>query len=158
MVIYAMVPTSGVKPAKAAAIASFLDFVAGPGQTPGVRPGELAPGYLPLSAKMRAETLKAATLVRNQRGNNLNPSPSPSTSPPASPSPSPSRTRLGQGVVTVALKSAQTAGPIRYALPVLLIVGGAATLGGASSLMFSSAAAIEERFAPAPPVPRCLEE
>ena len=47
--------------------------------------------------------------------------------------------------MTVALKSAQTAGLIRYALPVLLIVGGAATLGGASSLMLGSAAAIEER-------------
>jgi ABC-type phosphate transport system substrate-binding protein len=147
MVIYAMVPTSGVKPTKAAAIARFLDYVAGPGQTPGVRPGDLAPGYLPLTAKMRAETIRAATLVRNQRGNKLNPSPSASLSPSpvASPTPSPSPT-LGQGVVTVALKSAQTAGPIRYALPVLLIVGGAATLGGASSLMIGSAAAIEERM------------
>ena len=149
MVIYAMVPTSGVKAAKAAAIARFLDFVAGPGQTPGVRPGDLAPGYLPLTAKMRAETLNAATMVRNQAGNKASPSPSPSpsTSPLASSSPtaSPSPTRLGQGVVTVALKSAQTTGPIRYVLPVLLIVGGAATLGGASSLVIGSSAAIEER-------------
>jgi hypothetical protein len=96
---------------------------------------------------MRGQTIRAATLVRNQRGNKLNPSPSASLSPSpvASPTPSPSPT-LGQGVVTVALKSAQTAGPIRYALPVLLIVGGAATLGGASSLMIGSAAAIEERM------------
>ena len=69
MVIYAMVPTSGVKPTKAAAIARFLDYVAGPGQTPGVQPGDLPPGYLPLTAKMRAETLKAATMVLNQAGN-----------------------------------------------------------------------------------------
>jgi hypothetical protein len=146
MVIYAMVPTSGVKLAKAAAIARFLDYVAGPGQNPGVRPGDLAPGYLPLTAKMRAETIKAATLVRNQKGNTLNPKPS-SPSPSAgatSPSPSPSPTRLGQGVVTVAQKG-QTAGAIRYVLPVLLIVGGLATLGGASSLMLGNAAAIEER-------------
>ncbi len=154
MVIYAMVPTSGVKPAKAAAIARFLDYVAGPGQTPGVRPGQLPPGYLPLPANLRAETIKAATLVRNQKGNTLNPKPSTSPSPSASASassspsasPSPSHTRLGQGVVTVTLKSAQSAGAIRYALPVLLIVGGAATLGGASSLMLGNAAAIEERL------------
>jgi len=48
--------------------------------------------------------------------------------------------------VTVALKSATTTGLIRYALPVLLIVGGAATLGGASSLAFGSTAAITERI------------
>ena len=145
MVIYAMVPTSGVKPAKAAAIARFLDFVAGPGQVPGVQPGDLAPGYLPLTAKMRAQTLSAATMVANQAGNKASPSPSPAALPSSSPTASPSPTRLGQGVVTVALKSAATAGPIRYVLPVLLIVGGTATLGGVSSLMLGSAAAIEER-------------
>ncbi len=35
MVIYAMVPTSGVSAAKAAAIARFLDFVAGPASSRG---------------------------------------------------------------------------------------------------------------------------
>jgi len=150
MVIYAMVPTSGVKPAKAAAIARFLDYVVGPGQKPGVLPGELAPGCLPLTAKMRTETLRAISLVRAQKGNKLNPSPSPSASPStgalsSSPSPSPSSTKLGQGIVTVSLKHAQTTGLIRYVLPVLLIAGGAATLGGASSLMVGSAGTIEER-------------
>jgi len=151
MVIYAMVPTSGVKAAKADAIARFLDFVAGPGQTPGLLPGNLPPGYLPLPAKLTAETLKAARLVRNQKGNSLHhkstASPSPSSarsSPAVSASPSPSR--LGAGVKTVALKSAPTSGLIRYALPVLLIVGGAATLGGASSVAFGSTAAITERI------------
>jgi hypothetical protein len=151
MVIYAMVPTTGVKPAKAAAIARFLDYVAGPGQTPGVQPGNLPPGYLPLPAKLRAQTMRAATLVRNQKGNALNPKPSTSPSPSASASPSPSQsssashTGLGEGVAIVT-QSAQSAGVIRYALPVLLIVGGAATLGGASSLMLGNAAAIEERM------------
>ena len=147
MVIYAIVPTSGVKPAKARAIARFLDFVAGPGQTPGLKPGHLPPGYLPLPAKLKAQTMKAAQLVLNQKGNRLHPKPtaSPSSSPvPSSPAPSPSRARLGAGVVTVK-QAAQTAGAIRYALPILLIVGGAATLGGASSLMVGSAAAISER-------------
>jgi hypothetical protein len=157
MVIYAIVPTSGVKAAKAAAIAKFLNFVAGPGQTPGLRPGDLPPGYLPLPAKLRAQTRRAAALVLSQKGNNLHPKPSPkptpsqspsvgSLSPTPTPSPSPSRSRLGAGIVTVALKSATTSGLIRYALPVLLIVGGAATLGGASSLAFGSTAAITERM------------
>src|SRR5262249_18381570 len=81
MVIYALVPTSGVKSAKAAAIARFLKYVVGPGQRPGVLPGELAPGYLPLPAKLRAETLNAAALVLNQKGNSPNPKPSTSPSP-----------------------------------------------------------------------------
>jgi hypothetical protein len=146
MVIYAMVPTSGVKPAKATAIAHFLDFVAGPGQTPGLQPGHLPPGYLPLPAKLRAQTVKAAQLVLNQKGNSLHPKPTASPSGPvsSSPAPRPARPKLGAGVVTVR-QAAQTAGPIRYALPILLIVSGAATLGGASSLMFGSAAAISER-------------
>jgi hypothetical protein len=145
MVIYALVPTSHVKQAKADAIAHFLQFVAGPGQTPGLQPGHLPPGYLPLPAKLRAQTMRAAQLVLNQKGNSLHPKPSTSPSPPPSPppAPSPSKTPLGAGVVTVK-QAAQTLGPIRYALPILLIVGGAATLGGASSMMLGNAAAISE--------------
>ncbi len=147
MVIYAMVPTSGEKPTKAAAIARFLDYVATTGQRPGLQPGDLAPGYLPLTAKMRARTVSVAAEVRAQSGGTKSPSPSPSASPSpstsagaaSSPSASPSPTP-GQGVVTIALKSAQTTGAIRYALPVLLIVGGIATLGGAGSLAAGSAA------------------
>jgi hypothetical protein len=90
--------------------------------------------------------MTAAQLVLNQKGNSLHPKPSTSPSPPpsASPTPSPSPT-LGEGVVTVK-QAAQALGPIRYALPILLIVGGAATLGGASSMMLGNAAAINERW------------
>lgn len=146
MTVYAMVPTSGISAAKASAISRFLDFVAGPGQVRGDQPGDLPAGYVPLPAAMRAETLRAATEVLNQAGNATSPSPAPtpsaststsaSTSPTPAPTPSPS---LGQGVVTVALRSAQTAGLARYALPVLLIIGGAAALAGASSLVVSTA-------------------
>ena len=154
MVIYAMVPTSGVSATKAAAIARFLDFVAGPGQTRGDQPGQLPTGYLPLTAAQRAQTLRAASEVLSQAGNSPSPSTStsPSTTPAASPSPSatsPSATPSptpGQGIVTIALKSAQTAGLARYALPALLIVGGVAALAGASSLVVSAgSAAITER-------------
>ena len=79
MVIYAMVPTSGVSAKKADAIARFLDFAAGPGQKRGVQPGELPPGFLPLPASMRAETVAAASKVLHQVGNS--PSPSASATP-----------------------------------------------------------------------------
>jgi hypothetical protein len=50
-------------------------------------------------------------------------------------------------VVTIALKGAQTAGPLRYALPALLVVGGLATLAGASSLIAATASAdVAERL------------
>jgi hypothetical protein len=155
MVIYAMVPISGVKAGKAAAIADFLDYVAGPGQQRGLNVGQLPPGYLPLPAKLRAQTLHAADLVRTQAGNPKPPSsPSPSSSPgsgpggtaapgsspspPASSSPTPGQTPR---IVTLTLKNTQTVGLARYALPALLIVGGLAALGGASSLIASTAGA-----------------
>ena len=150
MVIYAMVPTSGVSRAKAAAIARWLRYVAGPGQVPGVQPGRLAPGYLPLPASMRAQTLTVAAQVLRQSGaagrgagSSAAASPTPASSPAASqpPTASPSPSGLGAGVVTVALKRPQTAGLIRYVLPALLIVGGIAALGGASSLIAGTAGA-----------------
>ena len=68
MVIYAMVPTGGISQQKAARIAQFLDFAANQGQVPGRSPGQLPPGYLPLTSKMRAQTLKAASEVLGQTG------------------------------------------------------------------------------------------
>lgn len=88
MVIYAIVPTSGLPAAKAKAIAQFLTDVATTGQTEGASPGELAPGYAPLTQAMRQQTLKAASEVLNQTGN-PKPKPKPSASPSKSPSPSP---------------------------------------------------------------------
>ncbi len=142
MVIYAMVPTSGVSKVKASAIARFLDFVAGTGQQPGVQPGNLAPGYLPLPANLRAETLRAATEVASQSGKaGLKPGLSTRAIGNATGGLFPTiHPGLGRGVVMVSLKRPLVTGAIRYALPVLLIVGGAATLGGISSLVIGSVA------------------
>jgi hypothetical protein len=158
MVIYAMVPTSGLSHSKADAIASWLRFVAGPAQQEGTAPGTLPSGYLPLTPKMRAETLTAATDVQDQTGATKSASPSPSsTSPTASvsPSPAPSVTspssgvsfpKIGQKINTVAVRDPQTAGLLRYALPGILIIGGLAALGGASSLLAPSSGAIAARL------------
>jgi hypothetical protein len=66
MVDYAMVPTCGLSSAKASAITQFLTKVATTGQVQGVTPGTLAPGYAPLDAKQRAQTLAAAQAVKSQ--------------------------------------------------------------------------------------------
>jgi hypothetical protein len=68
MVIYAVAPTSGISHTKAAAIAKFIDYAAGAGQVSGVRAGQLPPGYLPLTAKLRAQARKDAKEVLNQTG------------------------------------------------------------------------------------------
>ena len=154
MVIYAMVPTSGVSAAKAATIARWLRFVVGPGQVPGSGPGQLPVGYLPLPARLRAEALTAATAVQDQSG--ARPTSSPRPRPSVSPSPArPVRAHATPGVsfppvrpkiTTVAVRDPLTAGITRYALPVILIIGGLAALGGASSVLAGSSGAIGARL------------
>lgn len=162
MVVYAMVPTSGESHAKADAIARWLRYVAGPGQHEGTAPGTLPAGYLPLTPKLRQETLTAATAVQNQSGSTASSSPSPSSSstssassstspsPGSSVSASPSSSvgfpKIGQKINTVAVRDPQTAGLLRYALPGILIIGGLAALGGASSLLAPSSGAIAARL------------
>jgi hypothetical protein len=69
MVIYAMAPTSGLPHARAAAIARFVDYAAGRGQVPGIRPGQLPAGYLPLTPALRAQARQAAQEILHQTGN-----------------------------------------------------------------------------------------
>ncbi len=136
MVIYAMVPTGGISKPKAAKIAQWLEFVANQGQRPGYSPGQLPPGYLPLTNAMRAETLKAASEVRNQTGDpkkqQAHPSASASesasaTATPAA-SPTPTRTQAIVGLGYVANPS--SSGPTRYAVPVLLVAAALLTVAG----------------------------
>jgi len=151
MVIYAMVPTSHIPRTKAALIARWLRYVAGPGQSPGRTPGKLAPGYLPLPKKMADETLAVASEVQKDPGgtsgssassstttspaSSVTSSPSPGGSLSASPSASISLPAVHPRLATVAVRDPQSAGAIRYALPVVLILGGLATLGGAAALV-----------------------
>jgi len=136
MVIYAMVPTGGIPKTKAAKIAQWLDFVANQGQQPGYGPGLLPPGYLPLTAAMRAQTLKAANEVLNQTGgkNNNNKSKKASASATGSPaaSPTPSATT---GTVSLGYDSNPfAAGAARYVVPILLIAGALLAVGSSFSL------------------------
>lgn len=158
MVIYAMVPTSGISASKAASIARWLDFAAGAGQVRGTAPGQLPIGYLPLPASLRAKTLEAASAVLNQTGSRrASPAPtstpsstpvSGSATPPPSGSPSPTALfpAVSPRIVTVAVRRPQSASLTRYALPVLLIAGGLAGLGGASSLVATSNLAVLRRL------------
>jgi hypothetical protein len=159
MVVYAMVPTSGLCHTAAAGVARFLDFVAGPGQAPGLRPGKLPPGYLPLTASLRAKTKVAARRVKNESctakkgegGGNGNangnsgggqsgtPTPTPGASLTPSPSASPALSLPGPTAPAIRLLAAHPPAPLsRFLLPVLLILGGAAALAG--SFVFAGSA------------------
>lgn len=85
MVDYAMVPTCGLSSTEASAIADFLTNAATTGQTQGEAPGDLGPGYYPLNATQKAQTLQAAREVKAQIcAHHTTPSPSPShTASPA---------------------------------------------------------------------------
>jgi PBP superfamily domain len=128
MVIYAMVPTGGLPKAKAAKIAQWLDFVANQGQQSGYGPGQLPPGYLPLTAAMRARTLKAANEVLKQTGDRKK-----AATATASPAPSPTHTVTG----TVSLgfdRNPLAAGALRYIVPILLIAGALLAVASSFSL------------------------
>src|SRR5262249_11694648 len=131
---YAMVPTGGIRPAKAARIAQFLDYVAGAGQDPGTQPGQLPPGYLPLPARLRAQTLTAAHKVLEPAAGHHPATPSPTPSATPSQTPSPSRSASSHRVSLGYAANPATSGIGRYALPVLLITGALLALAGSSAL------------------------
>lgn len=162
MVIYAMVPTSGVSKTKAAEIAQWLRYVAGPGQVQGAAPGQLPPGYLPLPANLKAEAMTAANAVQNQTGTPAghtthSSTPSPSASASVSPSPAGkvraskpssglSLPTVGPKITLVSVRNPQAAGGLRYVLPITLIVGGIAALTGSSLLVGDTGAALGARI------------
>jgi hypothetical protein len=160
MVIYAMVPTHGVSTTKAAQIARWLRYVAGPGQVQGSSPGQLPPGYLPLPAALQTEAMNAANAVQDQSGaptghttHTTTPSPSASVSPsPAGkvkatkPSSGISLPTVAPKITLVSVRDPQAAGGLRYILPITLIVGGLAALTGSSLLVGDTGAALGARI------------
>lgn len=64
MVDYAMVPTCGLSPAKASAVAAFLDRAAGTQY--GTDPGTLPDGYVGLTGAQKQQSATAAQAVRGQ--------------------------------------------------------------------------------------------
>jgi hypothetical protein len=94
-VVYAAVSTDQPA-ADLSADADLIAYAAGTGQTPGVAPGDLPPGYLPLPASLQAQ---AAAVVKELQAD-AQPSPSASTATSASTSSSPAS---GSGTGTTSL-------------------------------------------------------
>jgi hypothetical protein len=82
-VTYAAVDTKRSK-ADLADYADLIAYAAGVGQTPGVAPGDLPPGYLPLPANLKAQARAVVARLRADATGKKSPSGSKSTSPAGS--------------------------------------------------------------------------
>jgi hypothetical protein len=153
MIIYAAVPTGGISQTKADKIAQFLYDVAGQGQKSGTAPGELAPGYMPLTPTLLHQTLQAAYEVLHQTGDAKS-SPSASKSPAESPSPAESRSPSAESPsapeppsaaptahgIAVSFSSPDSIG-MSWVVLALLIAGFVLVVAGPAALVAGSPAA-----------------
>ena len=154
-VTYAAVDTT--RPAAdLTAYANLIAYAAGAGQTPGVALGDLPPGYLPLTASLKAQALTVVATLRAV-AKAASPSSSPSTSgsttaPSGTSTPTSSASASGSGQLTPTVSSAtptvglsikppsaelaatrtgrQPVGAIRWALLVVVLAGAACAAGG----------------------------
>jgi hypothetical protein len=127
MVDYAMVPTCGLPKSEASAISGFLGRASTTGQVPGLAPGNLFPGYVPLDSAQRAQTKAAAaavaaqtcqspppdTTVSGRKTNDVNPPNVPGGSPGTGPGPGPGPGAAvgGPGAKSTAAAGAHATGP-----------------------------------------------
>jgi len=88
MLTYAAVAPAHLDAAARRDYAAFVDYAAGPGQTPGLDFGQLVPGYAPLPDDLRAQGKAAAAAIRDGSPPPVAPS-SAATAPPASAAPTP---------------------------------------------------------------------
>ncbi len=123
--------------------ADLIDYAVTSGQTPGVAPGELPPGYLPLTASLKAQALTVVAELRADAGD----SSGSSTSASVPSQPSGSSTGTGNAATGLAAPSTpgitappaepaalttprQPVGAIRWVLLVVVLAGAACALGG----------------------------
>jgi hypothetical protein len=83
MLTYAMVSPLTLDQAARDEYAAFIDYAMGPGQVPGVEPGQLPRGYAPLPSELRAAATDAANRIRELQP----PAVAPADPPPAAPLP-----------------------------------------------------------------------
>jgi hypothetical protein len=147
-VTYAAVDTHRSK-AELADYADLITYAAGAGQTPGVAPGDLPPGYLPLPASLKAQAEAVVAKLRaDAKGSTSSPPASSApashaatssggTVQPASGSPAVSATpTVGLSITPPSAELAATTtqrqpvGAIRWALLVVVMAGAVCAAGG----------------------------
>lgn len=97
---YAATSPSTLDAAAGKDYAAFLRYAAGPGQQPGIEPGQLPPGMAPLPDKLKAQTMAAAATIEAQAGK----------PPPGSPVQQQTRAATGNGTTSGGLNSGSNTG------------------------------------------------
>jgi len=167
-VVYAAVPTNQPA-ANLSAYADLIAYAAGTGQTPGVAPGDLPPGYLPLPANLQTQaaavvsqlraaaspstsasaTASASTGTSNPGGNGTGASsPTPSGGPLSSISPSAGPSiKPPTAELAAQTTQRQPVGAVRWLL-LSVVLGGAACAAGGTVLRSESVARWLQRMRP----------
>jgi len=99
--------------------AAFVDYAAGPGQTPGLGAGQLPSGYQPLSDALRDQAKAAAAKIRDLKLPGAPPDSALATSAPAGTSPSASLGPAGVGTSGQAQAQSPAIAPTATPPPVL---------------------------------------
>jgi hypothetical protein len=124
--------------------ADLIDYAVGAGQTPGVAPGDLPPGYLPLTASLKAQALSVVAELRADAGASSGSSTSTGGSSQTSGSgtgganaasntlaaPSTPRISAPAAQLAATVTPRQPVGAIRWALLAVVMAGAACALGG----------------------------
>jgi len=152
---YASVAAEGLSPAARTLYSNFILYAVGNGQTSGVEPGQLPPGYVALPGALRLESLNATNAILHPPAEPAATTPSTdtggfatgsldastfngdtataSTTGTTSSGSTGTGTGSGAGSKSAALgllrTSALSVGKIRYLLPLLLLIGVGAGLG-----------------------------
>jgi hypothetical protein len=152
MLTYAAATPESLDPTSRQNYATFLQYAAGAGQTPGVNVGQLPAGYAPLPAALQTETLATANAILNPPSTSTatTPTPTPTTTPPVTPPPpQPATPYVATPVATTVTTTTQVprtlataslalnasrqpffgVGAVRWAFIIVLGTGLAATLG-----------------------------
>lgn len=103
---YAVTAPASLDTTAAEDYAAFLRYAAGPGQQPGVAPGQLPLGMAPLPDALRAQTATAAATIAAQT---VKATPTPPASPPSQPGTVPSATAQLTGGASAATGSGAAA-------------------------------------------------
>jgi hypothetical protein len=117
VVTYAAVATNQ-SAAALTAYAKLIAYAAGTGQTPGVAPGDLPPGYLPLPANLKAQAKAVVSKLLADAKALTSPSPSPTSTTPSSSTSGATTPAVSAGTGSASSGSGQLAPAVSTATPV----------------------------------------
>ncbi len=159
MLTYGAVAPEGLSATSRAEYAAFIDYAVGAGQVSGDGPGQLPAGYVPLPAALKSQATAAAAAILNPPAKATTPTTTtPTTTPPVAPAtvsepfvaqgtpstpssstpstptttPASVPSHLGPSALATVRTVGIPIGVLRWALPILVLIGLVAALGALS--------------------------